>query len=165
MDAIGQNQVDLAIMYDLGLDPELFAWRGLSAAKPYLIVPEGHRLAQSPSVPLSEIAPEDYILFDAPRSRDYFLAIFAHHGISPRIVFRSASIESVRCSVANGLGVSLLAMRPLSNVTYDGGRVVPVEIEDNLPAMPIVAAYKADHVPGGLTLPFADYCAKVFEEL
>jgi len=163
--AIGQSQIDLAIMYDLGLDPDLFAWRGLSAAKPYLIVPEGHRLAQSNSVSLSEIASEDYILFDAPRSRDYFLSVFSHHGINPRIVFRSASIESVRCSVANGLGVSLLAMRPVANETYDGGRVVPVEIEEDLPAMPIVAAYKADHAPGGLTLPFVDYCAQVFEAL
>lgn len=165
MVAIGQNQIDLAIMYDLGFDPDLFGWRGLTVAKPYLIVPEGHRLAQRPSVSLSEIASEDYILFDAPRSRDYFRSIFAHHGISPRIVFRSASIESVRCSVANGLGVSLLAMRPVANETYDGGRVVPIELEENLPPMPIVAAYKADHAPGALTQPFVAYCEQVFKEL
>ena len=163
--AIGKNELDLAIMYDLGLDPGLFAWRGLSAAKPYLIVAEGHRLAHSKSVPLSEIASEDYILFDAPRSRDYFQSIFAHHGISPRIVFRSASIESVRCSVANGLGVSLLAMRPVANETYDGGRVVPIALEEDLPAMPIVAAYKIDHAPGALTLPFVAYCEQLFREL
>lgn len=165
MDAMGQNEIDLAIMYDLGLDPELFSWRGLSAAKPYLIVPEGHRLARSTPVSLSEIAQEDYILFDAPRSRDYFHSVFAHHGINPRIAFRSASIESVRCSVANGLGVSLLAMRPVADETYDGGRVVPVQIAEDLPAMPIVAAYRSDHVPGGLTLPFVDYCEQVFEDL
>lgn len=165
MVAIGRNEIDLAIMYDLGLDPGLFAWRGLTAAKPYLIVAEGHRLARSKSVSLSEIASEDYILFDAPRSRDYFLSIFARQRISPHIVFRSASIESVRCSVANGLGVSLLAMRPVANDTYDGGRVVPIELEENLPPMPIVAAYKAEHVPDALTLPFVDYCAQVFNDL
>ncbi|MGJ8569982.1 MAG: LysR family transcriptional regulator [Hoeflea sp.] len=163
--AIGQNEIDLAIMYDLGLDPDLFAWRGLSAAKPYLIVAEGHRLAHRQSVSLSEIAEDDYIMFDAPRSREYFLSIFAHHGISPRIVFRSALIESVRCSVANGLGVSLLAMRPVANETYDGGMVVPIQLEESLPPMPIVAAYKADHAPGALTLPFVDYCEQLFKEL
>ncbi len=162
MVAIGRNELDLAIMYDLGLDSDQFGWRGLSAAKPYLIVPEGHRLALRASVSLSEIAADDYILFDAPRSRDYFQSIFAHHGINPRIVFRSASIESVRCSVANGLGVSLLAMRPVANETYDGGRVVPIKLEDDLPAMPIVAAYKAEHALGPLTLSFVEYCEQLF---
>ena len=165
MDAIGQKEIDLAIMYDLELTSELFAWRQLSLAEPYLIVPEGHRLARSTPVALSEIAQEDYILFDAPRSREYFLSVFAHHGINPRIALRSASIESVRCSVASGLGVSLLAMRPVGNETYDGGRVVPVEIAEDLPPMRIVAAYRADHAPSGLTLPFVDYCEQVFEEL
>jgi DNA-binding transcriptional LysR family regulator len=165
--ALGDNQLDLAIMYDLGLDPGLFSWRELSAAKPYLIVAEGHRLAGRNPVPLSEIAFEDYILFDAPRSRDYFLSIFAHHGISPRIVFRSASIESVRCSVANGLGVSLLAMRPSSDVTYDGSRVVPVDLEQDLPPMPVVAAYRSDTDTGAsaLTLPLVEYCEQVFRQL
>ena len=165
MVAIRQNQIDLAIMYDLGLDPDQFAWRGLTAVKPYLIVAESHRLAHRTSVSLSEITADDYILFDAPRSREYFQSIFAHHRINPRIVFRSASIESVRCSVANGLGVSLLAMRPVANDTYDGGRVVPIELEDDLPAMPIVAAYKADPAPGPLTLSFVDYCEQLFGDI
>lgn len=59
----------------------------------------------------------------------------------------------------------LLAMRRVANETYDGGRVVPIELEENLPPMPIVAAYKADHEPGALTLPFVDYCEQVFKEL
>lgn len=165
IDAIGRNALDLAIMYDLGLDPELFGWQALAAAKPYLIVSEGHRLAQRKSVSLREIASEDYILFDAPRSRDYFLSVFSQHGIDPRIAFRSASIESVRCSVANGLGVSLLAMRPVSNETYDGGRVVPIDLEEDLPAMPIVIAHSLDQAPGALTLPFVEYCSQVFNDL
>ncbi|MDF1607819.1 LysR family transcriptional regulator [Hoeflea sp. YIM 152468] len=163
--ALGRNELDLAIMYDLGLDPDLFGWRALTAAQPYLIVSCDHRLAQRPTVSLREIASEDYILFDAPRSREYFFSIFSHHGINPRIAFRSASIESVRCSVANGLGVSLLAMRPLSNQTYDGGEVVPVELEENLPPMPIVIAHNLDHAPGALTVPFVDHCARVFTGL
>ncbi|WP_417423650.1 LysR family transcriptional regulator [Hoeflea sp.] len=163
--AIGRNELDLAIMYDLGLDPDLFAWRTLTVARPYLIVSRDHRLAKRASISLKDIASEDYILFDAPRSRDYFFSIFSNHDISPRIAFRSASIESVRCSVANGLGVSLLAMRPVSDQTYDGGQVVPIELEENLPSMPVVVAHTRDHAPDALTLPFIDYCTQIFKAL
>lgn len=163
--ALGNNQLDVAIMYDLGLDPERCAWRELWAATPYLIVTEGHRLAQRTSVSLNEIASEDYILFDAPRSREYFLSIFTQYGISPPIVLRSSSIESVRSSVANGLGVSLLAMRPASNMTHDGSRVVPVDLEEDLPLMPVVAACSAGNAEDALMRTFVDFCAQVFEDL
>jgi hypothetical protein len=43
--------------------------------------------------------------------------------------------------------------------------VVPIELEDDLPAMPIVAAYKADHAPGPLTLSFVDYCEQLFGDI
>jgi DNA-binding transcriptional LysR family regulator len=162
MVALRENELDLAIMYDLGLDPGRIGWTGLSAAPPYLIVPPDHRLAQRKSVPIREIAQEDYILFDAPGSRDYFFAIFARYGIGPRITFRSASIESVRCSVANGLGVSILSMRPASNETYDGHNVVPIELQEDLPPTPIVIAHHVDNRPGDLTLPFIRYCEDVF---
>lgn len=163
--ALQQNELDLAIMYDLGLDPARMAWRGLASAQPYLIVPAGHRLAGRLSVPVREIETEDFILFDAPQSREYFFSIFAQHGIGPRIAYRSASIESVRCSVANGLGVSILSMRPASNETYDGKQVVPVALQESLPPTPIVIAFRADHPPDALTQPLEQYCEQVFEDL
>ncbi|WP_282608244.1 LysR family transcriptional regulator [Pelagibius sp. Alg239-R121] len=164
-DAIEGNELDLAIMYDLGLDPGRMSWQELSAAPPYLIVPPGHRLAERNRVSIREIASEDYILFDAPQSREYFFAIFERHGIRPRIGLRSTSIESVRCSVGNGLGVSILAMRPASDETYDGQRVVSLELEEILPPTRIVIAYPKDRTPGELLLPFVRFCQDVFTDL
>lgn len=163
--ALLQGELDLAIMYDLGLDPGLIAWRELSAAPPYLIVPPDHRLAHKGSVSIKDIAGEDYILFDAPGSRDYFFSIFARHDIGPHIAFRSSSIESVRCSVANGLGVSILSMRPVSDSTYDGNHVVPVELKEDLPPTPIVLAFNRQASLGELTPPFMQFCERVFSEL
>jgi len=163
--ALLQNDLDLAIMYDLGLDPGQIAWRKLTAARPYLIVAPDHRLAGRASVSIRELEAEDFILFDAPQSREYFYSIFADHGIGPRIAFRSTSIESVRCSVANGLGVSILSMRPASNQTYDGNQVVPVDLTENLPPTPIVIAWRADTPQGALTQSLARYCEQFFEGL
>ncbi|WP_114287496.1 LysR family transcriptional regulator [Candidatus Halocynthiibacter alkanivorans] len=164
-EALTQGTLDLAIMYDLGLDPGRISWRALTQAPPYLIVPPGHRLAERQSVSVRDIATEDYILFDAPRSRDYFFSIFARYGIGPRIAFRSRSIESVRCSVANGLGVSILSMRPASDATYDGGQVVPIALEEELPPTPVVLAHSAERPPGALAVGLADYVEDVFRGL
>lgn len=160
--ALLNGDLDLAIMYDLGLDPTRIAWRGLASAPPYLIVPEGHALADCGSVSIRSIAEEDFILFDAPQSRDYFFAMFAEHGVAPQITMRASSIESVRSSVAHGLGVSLLSMRPASDVTYDGLRVVPVALEEDLPPTPIVMAHRADREPGLMDVPFMRFCEEVF---
>jgi DNA-binding transcriptional LysR family regulator len=164
-DALTHGQLDLAIMYDLGLDPARIDWRNISAVPPYLIVPPNHRLAHRQRVSLREIASEDYILFDAPRSRDYFYSIFARHGIGPNIAFRSTSIESVRCSVANGLGVSILSMRPASNQTYDGNHVVPIALEEDLPPTPIVIANSIDTPTNALAAPLIQFCEDVFKGL
>ncbi|MBB3064474.1 LysR family transcriptional regulator [Limibacillus halophilus] len=161
-DAILTDDLDLAIMYDLGLNPSLLSWQTLSLSPLYLIVPAGHRLAGSRPVSIREVANEDYILFDAPGSRDYFFSIFARYGIGPRIAFRSTSIESVRTAVGNGLGVSILSMRPVPNVTYDGGRVVPVDLEETLPPIPIVIAQRADRTVNPLEATFMDHCRQVF---
>ena len=162
--ALIQRELDLAIMYDLGLDPGRIGWRRLSAAQPYLVVPTGHALEGRDTVSIREIEGEDFILFDAPQSREYFFAIFAEYGIGPNIAFRSASIESVRCSVANGLGVSILSMRPASDLTYDGKQVVPIDLQEDLPPTPIVMAYRADQPPGALTGPLVDFCQQVFTD-
>lgn len=156
--------IDLAVMYDLGLDPATIAWQELDSVKPYLIVPSNHRLAGKRSASIQEIASEDYILFDAPGSSDYFFKIFARYGIGPKIAFRSTSIESVRCSVANGLGVSILAMRPASNKTYGGNDVVPIELQEDLPKTPIVMAYRQNSELDELTEKFIRFCKGIFAQ-
>lgn len=164
-DALRENELDLAIMYDLGADADHIGRLELSAAPPYLIVPEDHWLAGRGSVSIREVASEDYILFDAPQSQDYFFEIFERCGIRPRIGLRCTTIESVRCGVGNGLGVSILAMRPASGTTYDGKRIVSVELQEALPPTRIVIAHPLDRPPGELTLPFVNFCQDVFAEL
>ena len=71
---------------------------------------EDRKIPPKAGTPLTlKIDGEDFVLFDAPRSREYFLTVFAKFDVTPKIAFRSSSIESVRCNVANGFGVSLLS--------------------------------------------------------
>jgi DNA-binding transcriptional LysR family regulator len=161
--ALGKNELDLAILYDLGLDTGSFDLYPLSEERPYLIVPKGHLLAQQTEVSLTEIDGEDFVLFDAPQSREFYLAQFAHHGITPRIAYRSASIETVRCYVARGLGVSILSMRPASDLTYDGQSVVPIALKENFGPTRIVIATRTGHDTSALVTPLIAYCQKLFQ--
>ncbi len=160
--ALGRNEIDLAILYDLGIDDNRFHIWPLATAYPYLIVPPGHRLATQKSVSICEIDGEDFVLFDAPRSREYFLGVFARFDIAPNIAFRSSSIESVRCNVANGLGVSLLSMKPAENTTYEGGQVVPIKLDEELPPTHIVIASHVEAPQNSLVGPFATFCQDLF---
>lgn len=160
--SLGRNEIDLAILYDLGLDETRFKLRPLAAAPLYLIVPPDHRLAARESVSICEIDDEEFVLFDAPQSREYFLNLFSKFDIKPQIAYRSSSIETVRCYVANGLGVSLLSMKPADNKTYDGGRTVSIKLNDATPPMQIVIASHLRAPENLLAERFATTCQNLF---
>ena len=160
--ALDRNEIDLAILYDLGIDDTRFQVKPLATAHLYLIVPPDHRLSTRDSVSIGEIDGADFVLFDAPQSREFFLNLFSMFDIAPKIAFRSSSIESVRCQVANGLGVSLLSMKPAENTTYDGGHVVPIRLAEKMPQTHIVIASHADTPENTLAEPFIAYCRDEF---
>jgi len=103
-------------------------------------------------------------LFDAPQSRDYFFRVFARYEVNPKIAFRSSTIESVRSYVANGLGVSLLSMKPADNSTYDGGQVVPITLEEDIPPTSIVIATHRDRAGNPLVDPFISFCQTLISD-
>src|SRR5262249_37494607 len=92
-------------------------------------------------------APEPMVLHDIPPSRTYFPSLFAEHGLSPTIGYRSASFEMVRSLVGNGLGYALLSTRPANSVTYDGHTVVSRPI-----AEPVTPSRLAVVTAGGTSL-------------
>lgn len=153
------DEIDLAILYDLGLEPSSLSWEVLSEPRPYVILPANHPQAAQDSVRLSALGSEPYVLFDAPDSREYFYGLFRRYGIDPPIAFRSTSFESVRSAVGNGLGFSILAMRQRSDVTYDGHRVVSVPIADAIDPIKVVLARKSGAELSPLIETFMTFCA------
>lgn len=135
--ALLNGQVELAVGYDFGYGND-FSTQVIGDAEPYLAMPGDHPLAGGERVSLKELRDEDVVLLDIPQSREYFLGLLESRGISPRVRYRSESYETVRALVARGLGYSILNQRPTSSETYDGGRVVAVEIAEDLPPLPIV---------------------------
>jgi DNA-binding transcriptional LysR family regulator len=103
-----KRQIDLALMYDVGLPADIER-ECLAELKPYALVPSESPLAKRRrAVSLHELAEQPFIQIDLPQSRDFLMAPFWQHGLSPDVRYRAASIDLVRAMVANGLGVSLL---------------------------------------------------------
>ena len=105
------------------------------------------------------------ILLDVPPSRTYFVSLFHELGLTPNIVFSSPSIEMVRGMVGQGFGFSLLVTKPHSECTYDGKRVVTVDITEPVATSGLVAARLKR---GQLTKPaqlFVDFCRERLGEL
>ncbi|BAU75611.1 LysR family transcriptional regulator [Metapseudomonas furukawaii] len=149
---------DLAFLYDHDLDSTIATEPLMPPQKPYALLPENHRFAGQAQVSLRDLCLEPMILLDVQPSRTYFVSLFHELGLTPNIIFSSPSIEMVRGMVGQGFGFSLLVTRPHSECTYDGKKVVTVNIAEPVATSGLVAARLKR---GQLTKPaqlFVDFC-------
>lgn len=142
MNRLHTLEIDLAITYDLDLGEEI-EFEALATLPPYVLLSELHPLAQQSAVTFEELAPEPFVLLDLPMSRDYFTSLFTKAGFTPNIVARSRSEEVVRSMVANGIGYAIFNVRPKSNQSLDGKRMVRMRLAGNhRPMLLGLATYK-----------------------
>jgi len=135
------GRFDLALLYEHDLDATISTDPLMPAQRPYALLPENHRFAKQDKVSLRDLVLEPMILLDVQPSRTYFVRIFEELGLNPHIAFSSPSIEMVRGMVGQGFGFSVLVTRPHSECTYDGKKVVMVNIAEDVSASGLVAAW------------------------
>lgn len=154
--ALDSGELDLAIMYDLDLDP---TWRSVSLAHlpPRAVLPAGHRLAGSTGpVDLAHLRNDPMVLLDAPPSSGHAYACCARAGFTPTVVYRARTYETARSFVGRGFGWTLLLQRPSANVTYEGMPVVVKDIAAPvLPAVAVAVVWHPDSLPSKASRTFA----------
>ncbi|MBL4749018.1 MAG: flavin reductase [Amylibacter sp.] len=136
------GQTEIALLYDLGLSDALDVVP-LAEQTPYVLLPEDHPLGAKDSLTPDDLASHPMVLLNTPPSRDYFLGIFSDAGVDAQVAFTSTSLEMVRGLVGQGLGFSLLARKPATDISYDGNAVVmrPL-ITDTAPLKLVMATRK-----------------------
>ncbi len=101
------------------------------------------------SPPESRVSPNDLaqrpmILLDLPRAREYFMNLFAHHGVRPNIVHSTRSAEIARALVAGGFGFTILNIR---YAEHDGTRqdfvMLPISGQSFIPVFGIASMANA----------------------
>lgn len=132
LEQLNAGRIEIALAYDVDLPADVMKLR-ICSARPYALLPEGHRLLGRPEVSLTELCDDPFVLLSSRPAAQYFLSLFGSVGVKPRITLTSPSFEVVRSLVAQGLGYSVLVTRPQSDLTYDGQKVYPKPLKDVLP--------------------------------
>ena len=138
--------IELALVYDLALGPELVS-EPLAAHKPYALLPAAHALAKRARVSLRRLAKEPFVLLDLPHSREYFRAVFLAYGLEPQVRYTTPSLEMVRGLVASGHGVGLLNIRPAGDHAYDGMPLACRPLAEDCPPLRVALARPAHARP------------------
>lgn len=163
VDGLKSGEIDLALLYDLNLNEE-FEVERLAALYPYVLLAEHDPLAEKSSLSLAELSTHPLILLDAPPSGDYFLSLFREKKLNPEVRLRSTSFEMVRGIVGRGLGYSLLATKPASNMSYDGRALTTRALQDETPPSHIALARRPAEKTSGAADSFAAECREFFRE-
>jgi DNA-binding transcriptional LysR family regulator len=132
---------DLVLLYQHHLDATIETTALVEPQKPYILLPANHPFAARNAVSLHDLATLPMILLDVQPSRHYFVSLFTQAGLTPNIVFSSPSIEMVRGMVGQGFGFAFLVTRPHGDTTYDGQKLVTIELEDAVEGSGLVAAW------------------------
>ena len=161
VEALHAGDIEVALLYDFDIGSGLVT-EPLVEIRPYVLLAQGHPLATRDQLRVEDVATEPLILLDAPTSREYFLSIFETVGIEPNIRFRSSSFEMVRGLVGHGLGYSLLATKPASNMTYDGRALATMRLDCDVPGSQVILATRQGADISRVAADFVRHCRDFF---
>jgi flavin reductase (DIM6/NTAB) family NADH-FMN oxidoreductase RutF len=161
IDSLRRGDVDLALLYDFGLDPDLRV-EPLAQLTPYVLLPEGHPMSSAAEISLEALVSEPLVLLDLEPSQHYFFSLFRERGLEPTVAFRTRSLEMVRGLVGHGLGYSILATKPANNMSYDGRALVTRRLSGSVRLSRLVLASLESRRQSPLAQEFADHCRTFF---
>ena len=110
-----------------------------------LVVPASHPLGARKKVRLSEVAGQDFVMYDrkhAPGFHDQVFGMLRNAGIVPNVCQTAGEMPTLIALVAAGIGISIL---PTSAVKHNIAAVVACEIADPIPMSEIGLASAKDN--------------------
>ncbi|MBO9451958.1 LysR family transcriptional regulator [Tropicibacter sp. R16_0] len=127
-------ELDIALTYDLDIPADL-EFQPLHVLPPYVVLGEGHPLADRAELTIAELRDFPMVLLDLPFSGEYFLSFFRDENIKPIIEERTADMSVMRSMVANGFGFSIANIRPLNTLSPDGKKLIFVPLAGDVRPM------------------------------
>jgi len=107
-----------------------------------LVVPKGHPLAKRKMIPSSEVRGDDVLVLKAGNCfREQVLDACPEISHSEGSTHEGHSIETVRCMVASGYGISVLPGGSLSGI-YKNDMVVSIPFEEPAPSRRVALAWR-----------------------
>ncbi len=131
---IRREEIDVALTYDLDIPSDL-SFEPLMDLPPYVLLDDGHALAERDELTVKDLRDHPMVLLDLPYSSDYFLSFFSRANIRPRVRERTGDMSVMRAMVANGFGFSIANILPLNSVSPDGKALRFIPLKGNLKPM------------------------------
>lgn len=136
------GMLDIVVTYDIG---EEFGTGNTPICKvpAHALVRFDDALADRETVSMEELSNRPLVLLDLPETRTYLMALFDFVARRPKLGLRTRSYETIRTAVANGLGVSVLNIKPSNEASPDGPELRRIPISDDLrqPTLLVVDPY------------------------
>jgi DNA-binding transcriptional LysR family regulator len=138
----GAGTLDLVVTYDIG-EEYGSGITPICKVPAHALVRYDDSLADKETVSMEELSQRPLVLLDLPESRTYLMALFDFAARRPKLGLRTRSYETVRTAVSNGLGVSVLNIKPNLDASPDGPELRRIPISDQLrrPTLIVVDPY------------------------
>jgi DNA-binding transcriptional LysR family regulator len=107
-----------------------------------LWVPAKHGLLDKAEVTLADLVAEPYIMLTVDEAAATTLKYWSKTPYQPTIRMRTSSVEAVRSTVANGLGVTILSDMVYRPWSLEGKRIETINLRDSVPTMNVGLGWK-----------------------
>jgi DNA-binding transcriptional LysR family regulator len=140
---LANGQLDLTVMLvsNLARQEEL-AHETIVRSVRRLWMAANHPLLKRDIVRLADIAELPYIQLLIDEAEKTTTSYWRRHGLKPRVVFRTESVEAVRSLVATGAGITILSDMVFRPWSLDGDRLEVRELSDEIPTMDVGLAWR-----------------------
>ncbi|MGH1541925.1 MAG: LysR family transcriptional regulator [Arenicella sp.] len=138
---LATGAVDLIVTYDIG-EEFVNGVTPICKFPAHAIINADNPVTQNSSISIDELAQMPMILLDLPETRTYLLALFDFAARRPKIGLRTKSYETVRSAVSNGLGMSILNIKPLDSLEIDNIVRMPISDQLRQPTLLVVDPYE-----------------------
>ena len=121
-----------------------------------------HPLLEKPEVTLADVAKEPYIMLTVDEAAATTLKYWSLTPYRPDVRLRTSSVEAVRSTVANGLGVTILSDMVYRSWSLEGRRIETINLRDDVPPMNIGLGWKQGMESSPAMTAFRDYFKQQF---
>ena len=127
---------DLAVMLTSNiLHYAPFHYEELISSPRRLWVSSRNPLAEQDEVSIHDLAGEDYILLTMDEHEATMVKLWQQHNFTPKIMFRSFTMEALRSMVANDMGVAILSDMVYRTWSLEGRPIVKKDLIEDIPSM------------------------------
>ncbi|MFN4128229.1 MAG: LysR family transcriptional regulator [Paracoccaceae bacterium] len=136
--ALVTGGLDLAVMLTSNLaNSGDLASETLFGSRRRLWLPSDHHLLGALQISLADVAREPYVMLTVDEASRTAGRYWNQHGLVPKVVFNTSSVEAVRSMVAAGMGVTILSDMVYRPWSLEGQRIEQRQTVESIPSMDV----------------------------